>query len=273
MSLYGRWHRDAGTFVLVTAEGLVGFLTLAMVIAASAVVVLLSRLGAPWWSLVVASGFPVGAGARLVKEAPTLARQYVTWRSGVIGRWETTHDAKRRAEEEVGGSEADGDRRTGREGLKGPSGTADSRQTLRLSRADTKDSEDKKRHPGQFVGRPEEERFWEYVNKTPACWLWTGKLTADGYPLFRVKRDHPLEPWTYVRAHRWAYEAQVGAIPEGLTLDHVRERGCHHRHCVNPAHLEPVTRAENTRRENEWRREQARTAEDTSKDTDLRGSA
>ena len=42
-------------------------------------------------------------------------------------------------------------------------------------------------------------------------------------------------------AHRFAYELLVGPIPEGLTLDHVKARGCTSTLCVNPAHLEPVT--------------------------------
>jgi hypothetical protein len=41
--------------------------------------------------------------------------------------------------------------------------------------------------------------------------------------------------------HRDAYETRIGPIPEGLTIDHVRNRGCVLKTCCNPAHLEPVT--------------------------------
>lgn len=44
--------------------------------------------------------------------------------------------------------------------------------------------------------------------------------------------------------HRAAYEIAVGSIPESLTLDHL----CRIRSCWRPAHLEPVTLAENIRR-------------------------
>jgi hypothetical protein len=36
----------------------------------------------------------------------------------------------------------------------------------------------------------------------------------------------------------------VGPIPEGMEIDHL----CRNRGCVNPEHLEPVTRQENIRR-------------------------
>lgn len=85
-------------------------------------------------------------------------------------------------------------------------------------------------------------RFWSKVDKRGAddCWLWTGALTT-GYGRFHVAVGVPL-----VLAHRFAYEALVGRIPRGLDLDHL----CRVRACVNPAHLEPVTRRNNLMRGN-----------------------
>lgn len=65
------------------------------------------------------------------------------------------------------------------------------------------------------------------------CWLWTAS-TRDGYGQFWL-------PPTPIPAHRFAYEMHVGPIPDGLDIDHL----CRVRHCVNPSHLEPVTRREN----------------------------
>lgn len=72
------------------------------------------------------------------------------------------------------------------------------------------------------------------------CWLWTSALNHHGYGLFgRGGRGGGM-----AKAHRWSYEHFVGPIPQGLEIDHK----CRVRACVNPAHLEPVTRAENQRR-------------------------
>lgn len=94
--------------------------------------------------------------------------------------------------------------------------------------------------------RTAEERFWEKVGEhsdPDACWLWQAGTTHPGnlnprYGEFRygtLKVHHKM-----VLAHRFAYELLVGPIPEGLTLDHVKARGCTSTLCVNPAHLEPV---------------------------------
>ena len=53
-----------------------------------------------------------------------------------------------------------------------------------------------------------------------------------------------------VLAHRASYEAFIGPIPDGLTIDHL----CRVHACVRPDHLEAVTRSENARREANARR-------------------
>ena len=85
---------------------------------------------------------------------------------------------------------------------------------------------------------PAAERFWPKVRKTDTCWLWEGAISPDGYGSFYGGNRRNCKP------HRFAYEEMVGPIPEGLVLDHL----CRVRHCVNPAHLEPVTERENALR-------------------------
>ncbi len=70
-------------------------------------------------------------------------------------------------------------------------------------------------------------------HETP-CWIWQGYVDPNGYG--QIGRNK--------RAHRVVYEALCDPIPAGLELDHL----CRVPTCVNPSHLEPVTRAENNRR-------------------------
>lgn len=86
---------------------------------------------------------------------------------------------------------------------------------------------------------PPIQRFTEKLERDPSsgCWLWTAGLNTEGYGRF-------WDGQVNVYAHRWSYEHHVGPIPDGLHIDHL----CRTRHCVNPAHLEVVTLAENNRR-------------------------
>lgn len=83
------------------------------------------------------------------------------------------------------------------------------------------------------------EKFMRRVVRhgEPACWDWNGCHNSRGYGItYRNGKQ--------VLAHRAVYEMERGPIPHGLTIDHL----CRNKGCVNPAHMEPVTQAENNRR-------------------------
>lgn len=69
---------------------------------------------------------------------------------------------------------------------------------------------------------------------TTLCRIWQGVVHSTGYG--KIKSEY---------AHRVAWEAHYGKkIPEGMVIDHL----CRVRCCVNPEHMEVVTRGENVRR-------------------------
>lgn len=69
------------------------------------------------------------------------------------------------------------------------------------------------------------------------CWEWPWAHSPKGYGVYKHNRRS-------FQAHRLSYQLFRGKIPTGLVIDHL----CRNPRCVNPAHLEPVTRVENTMR-------------------------
>lgn len=90
-----------------------------------------------------------------------------------------------------------------------------------------------KRDPG--------ERFWAKVQKTDACWLWTGGTNEWGYGSF-YWRERSGAKGGMRAAHRAAYELAVGRIPPGM---HVLHR-CDNPPCCRPDHLFLGTNADNS---------------------------
>jgi len=82
------------------------------------------------------------------------------------------------------------------------------------------------------------KRFWAKVEVGEAgCWLWMSYVDPSGYARFFLGGKSRY-------GHVLAYAELVGPVAGGLDLDHL----CRVRACVNPAHLEPVTRSVNISR-------------------------
>ncbi len=81
------------------------------------------------------------------------------------------------------------------------------------------------------------ERVEARIDRSGDCWVWTGSRSSAGY-------GQVWSGGTNRGVHRIMYEQLVGPIPEGPVIDHL----CRNPSCCTPAHLEPVTTAENVRR-------------------------
>ena len=83
--------------------------------------------------------------------------------------------------------------------------------------------------PQDFIGR------FDPVTES-GCWLWIRGCTGAGYGAYQIKPSRIV-----VGAHRFAYETIHGPVPKYLHIDHL----CRVRCCVNPDHMEVVTRKVN----------------------------
>jgi hypothetical protein len=94
-----------------------------------------------------------------------------------------------------------------------------------------------------MAGLTTRARFERHYSVAPSgCWEWN-RPEPNGYGKFTLVGNGKRR---CVWAHIVSYTLNVGTVPAGLELDHL----CRNTRCVNPAHLEPVTRRENVMRSN-----------------------
>lgn len=79
----------------------------------------------------------------------------------------------------------------------------------------------------------------KFIVQPDSCWYWVAGKDGDGYGNFYYRGQH-------LGAHRVSFFHWRGNIPKGLEVDHL----CRIRHCVNPDHLEIVSKKENVLRGN-----------------------
>jgi len=82
-------------------------------------------------------------------------------------------------------------------------------------------------------GKTTEQRFWEKVDKSSDCWVWTASKQGK-YGAFGV--DGKVRG-----AHRISYVLAFGSIPTGMQVLHK----CDNTICVKPSHLFLGTQLDN----------------------------
>lgn len=93
----------------------------------------------------------------------------------------------------------------------------------------------RRRKTGDPLGRldevvPLERRFWDKVDRSEGCWLWTAGVSANGYGRIQIAgRDGPGVDL----AHRVSWRLSTGVDPSGLVVMHL----CDTPRCVRPSHL------------------------------------
>lgn len=87
-----------------------------------------------------------------------------------------------------------------------------------------------------------EAKFWPRVDKTDACWLWTGLIRSNGYG--QIHLGNVGRTSVPMLTHRFSWLVAQRLLEVDRQLDHL----CRVRACCNPDHLESVTQQINMMR-------------------------
>lgn len=82
-------------------------------------------------------------------------------------------------------------------------------------------------------------------DRVSGCWLWTLSANGSSYSnVVRFASHFAGGDGANQNAHRLAYRAVFGEIPDHLEIDHL----CGRKTCCNPYHLQPVDHSTNIQR-------------------------
>lgn len=86
------------------------------------------------------------------------------------------------------------------------------------------------------------EALQNYLVADNGCWVWQGYIDRNGYGRIydRTAPQGKRTDWV----HRVSYRHSKGPIPERYEIDHT----CQNTACMNPDHLDAVTKVEHARR-------------------------
>lgn len=99
-------------------------------------------------------------------------------------------------------------------------------------------------------GKTPQQRFAERytINPITGCWNWMGSINGKGYAYLwvpdEIRNEKRPGKGRTLQAYRLGWVWKYGPVPRGSDLHHI----CQNTICVNPDHLEVITRSDHMRK-------------------------